>query len=610
MPRLTLSHSSKLLMNCSPVLFCLALFARSCRDDLFLCEVCLSHFSVSHGGEYDVKRHRQCETHKKRVAQKEVSQSMHTFLLKPKQDSNVDKVTAAELTSVYHTVKHSLSYRSEDCGNKLTSAIFPDSEIAKKMSCGRTKAASLVTDVLAPASVESCDKKAHTPFFSVASDASNHGTTKLFPLSLRYWTPKLESKILDFYEDSHESAATIHCQITSKLEENGLQLDMISAYTADNASVNYGKNNSVFQKLKADNSGIIKANCVAHIVHNCAKHAGDMLNVDIDSVVNKIFSHFSVSAQRTEELKEVFAFVEEDYHVVRRHVPTRWLSLWPAVQRLHDSWAAIKSYFLSLGENQWATLELQAYLAFLNNILKIFHDVVLLLEGQDGTVCELYDIMLTLKTKLQQRQIDCFFGMETSAILQQFPDQKAATIKHDFSNFYKTALNYLEKWYDFTDNNYQKNVRCLALKSSFTFSQLSDAVEVLQIGSKLDMDELYEEYCVTLPRQQEIVERKAPVVEKWALLLKSTKTPNLTAVASFLFSIPITNASVERVFSLVTAAWTDQRNRCSVELIKSEIQVKTNFEYSCKEFYSFALKQKALLEAARSSKKYKAKRNI
>ncbi|KAL6487792.1 hypothetical protein MHYP_G00044180 [Metynnis hypsauchen] len=130
-------------------------------------------------------------------------------------------------------------------------------------------------------------------------------------------------------------------------------------------------------------------------------------------------------------------------------------------ERLHDSWAAIKSYFLSLGEDQcpkalWQLLktdqdvegqplELQAYLAFLNNILKIFHDVVLLLEGQDMTVCELYDIMLILKTKLQQREIDCFYGMETSAILQQFPDQKAATIKHDFSNFYKTALNYLEK---------------------------------------------------------------------------------------------------------------------------------------------------------------------
>ncbi|KAI4889244.1 hypothetical protein NFI96_024887, partial [Prochilodus magdalenae] len=145
--------------------------------------------------------------------------------------------------------------------------------------------------------------------------------------------------------------------------------------------------------------------------------------------------------------------------------------------------------------------------------------------------------------------------METNAILQQFPDQKAATQSNViFPTSTRWHSNYLEK-------------------------MLSDAVEVLQIGGRLDMDELYEEYCMTLPRQQEIVEKKAPVVEKWEILLKSTKTPNLTAVASFLFSIPITNASVERVFSLMTAAWSDQRNRCSVELIKSEIQVKTNFEY-------------------------------
>ena len=146
------------------------------------CNLCKSNFSISHGGEYDVKRHRECDSHKRRVAQKETSHSMETFLLKPKNDGHSDKVTAAEITSVYHTVQHSQSYRSNDCGNKLAQTIFPDSEIAKKMSCGRTKAASIITDVLAPASVESClteletpvvlgDKIAHTPFFSVASDA-------------------------------------------------------------------------------------------------------------------------------------------------------------------------------------------------------------------------------------------------------------------------------------------------------------------------------------------------------------------------------------------------------------------------------------------------------
>ena len=82
---------------------------------------------------------------------------------------------------------------------------------------------------------------------------------------------------------------------------------MISAYTTDNASVNYRKNYSVFQELKADNSGIIKANCKAHIVHNYAANAGDMSNIDIDSVVNKIF-YIYIKYTKTPNLTAVASF--------------------------------------------------------------------------------------------------------------------------------------------------------------------------------------------------------------------------------------------------------------------------------------------------------------
>ncbi len=82
----------------------------------------------------------------------------------------------------------------------------------------------------------------------------------------------------------------------------------------------------------------------------------------------------------------------------------------------------------------------------------------------------------------------------------------------------------------------------------------------------------------------------------------------MTALASFLLSVPITNASVERVFSLMTGCWTDTRNRCSVNLIKSEIHVKSNFTFSCKDFYTYVVKEKVLLNAVRSNKKYKFKK--
>lgn len=92
-------------------------------------------------------------------------------------------------------------------------------------------------------------------------------------------------------------------------------------------------------------------------------------------------------------------------------------------------------------------------------------------------------------------------------------------------NFYQPSLTYLEQRYDFSDSNYQKKVASLALKESpFNFSHLCEAVEVLQLSKKLDMDALYDEYCVVLPHQQAIMQSGAPVVEKWATLLKHTHT--------------------------------------------------------------------------------------
>ncbi len=58
----------------------------------------------------------------------------------------------------------------------------------------------------------------------------------------------------------------------------------------------------------------------------------------------------------------------------------------------------------------------------------------------------------------------------------------------------------------------------------------------------------------------------------------------------------------------MTECWTDTRNRCSVNLIKSEIQVKSNFTFSCKDFYTYVVKEKVLLNAVRSNKKYKFKK--
>lgn len=110
--------------------------------------------------------------------------------------------------------------------------------------------------------------------------------------------------------------------------------------------------------------------------------------------------------------------------------------MWPAVKRLHDSWPAVKSYFLSLGEERcpsviWKLLaigedgedvpcELQAYLMFLQNSLKVFFDAVLNIEGDKTTVCELFELMTDLNLKLAQREKDRFFRLRQALSCNSF----------------------------------------------------------------------------------------------------------------------------------------------------------------------------------------------
>jgi hypothetical protein len=81
--------------------------------------------------------------------------------------------------------------------------VFPDSDVVKKLSCGRTKVEAIVTGVLAPASVDDFLGILHrnmteireediTSYFSIASYASvsNYGSFRMFPVALQFWTPQ------------------------------------------------------------------------------------------------------------------------------------------------------------------------------------------------------------------------------------------------------------------------------------------------------------------------------------------------------------------------------------------------------------------------------------
>ncbi|CAG9789639.1 unnamed protein product [Diatraea saccharalis] len=79
----------------------------------------------------------------------------------------------------------------------------------------------------------------------------------------------------------------------------------------------------------AKNENIVKAvpEC------NAAKHSTNKLEVDVESLILKICSHFSRSAKRRLDLQRQFEENELQWEEIIKHVATRFLSLGPAIER-------------------------------------------------------------------------------------------------------------------------------------------------------------------------------------------------------------------------------------------------------------------------------------
>lgn len=586
------------------------------------CKLCRKSFGISYGGLNDVKRHYAGLEHRSCERNLKTNQTLQTFLDKENLSSEEEKIVAAEIIHVYHAVKHTISYRSLDCYANLSSVLFSDSKVAVKCTIGRTKAAAIAYNVLGPNSLEHhISYLKNGIYFSISSDATNHGCIKIFPILARYYSPDrgLQICLLDFYEDSNETAIAIHSNLETRLKQLGLDLKNVSSYSADNANVNFGIHHSVYQLLLKDNANLYPSQCAAHMLHNSVKFAIDKCEFDVEHLVLKVYSHLSYHAKRVDKLKSCFEDAGIQYQNILKHVTTRWLSLHPAIERLLKGLPALNMYFMSLEENCPAALlkyfseieKTECYLAFFHNVLKLLNETVMLLEKENMLCSEIFEILSNLKAKLTQRISDEFIGFIASNILKQLPISEQMHIKNQLIIWYKNILKYIEDRFDFSKNNILFKMQIFSLKTIFRFDQLVEVLTALSLDNVIDIDELYEEYCQIKEALNIIITERSSnnetnfSYEKWhKLLSQNNNLKSFLKIFQFIASIPTSNASAERVFSLCNNTWSDNRNRLLIENVKAELQIKVNYTFTCEEFYQYVIHNKRLLKCARSQKKY------
>lgn len=585
---------------------------------------------MSHGGKGDVSKHSLTGKHKKALSAVSRTPVLQGYFIE--QTNEAKNVAAAEGAFAYHSIKHHMSYNSATCSSKMYSKVFKDSNIACKFSSAKTKTEAIVNNVLAPHTLNDFQNNIkHVDFLSISTDASNKRYHKMFPVVVQYFDKNVgtQTKLIEFDELENETSFTISNYLLKTVKTFDISRKVV-AFGGDNTNTNFGglrkrEGNNVFSHLKNDlecGDNLLGVGCPAHILHNTLHAGTDILNIDIETLVMKLFNHFSIYTVRVNTLKEFCDFVSVSYQDLLHHSKTRWLSIFPAVERVLSLFEPLQSYFLSIEncpkylksffENPLA----RAYLHFLQSLSHTFQISILKIEQESVSVIEVVQILESVAENLKQRHEQHFVSLSVQEILNNLDDHtKAENFQKEADECYETCDKYLRKWLgSFTDLTCFK---WMLLEDVPTWKgQIEETVKFLmKRGHKIDDSMAFNQaLCLINFVKEKLNNDENDFVSmlasnKWVQFLKQCKSSEqyseLLKLAQFYFCLPGHNACVERIFSLMNSQWTDDRNRLKVESVKSILLLQYNFkEISCQEFHDYILKNDELLKSVSCSEKY------
>lgn len=326
--------------------------------------------------------------------------------------------------------------------------------------------------------------------------------------------------------------------------------------------------------------------------------------------------------KKTEKLKECYEFAGIEYKNLLRHVPTRWLSLLPAIDRMVYSWPAVKRYFLQKGKENtqkplWDFIARdvppddiindddeckyegisEAYLFFIHNVMQEFNVATLSLESDSSTITDIHTIMCKLLNSLKSRIKDEFYGSKTISIIKHLSIEDRNFFKSEANTFLESAVIYLEQRYNFKNDSLYNQMSALNLKDTLiSWNDLSERPKKIKLDNQINIDKLYIDYCC-LREVFGQLPKDSSNDKIWSYFFKKCDKNihnDLFDLVSFVFSIPISNAFCERVFSVLDNLFSKERQRMNFDLIKAEVMIRINCDENCDNFYNFLLKPEAL----------------
>jgi hypothetical protein len=158
-------------------------------------------------------------------------------------------VTKAEVGFTTFLMEHSIPFSVADHATKLFHKIFPDSAIAKKYACSRTKTSKLVEILGTDTNKHICDTLKSSPFSLATDGSTDYDDVKLYPIVVRLFDEscgRVVSVLVSIKECNKSSTGeNIFNLMKEEIEKNDIPWSNLVSFATDNASVMVGRHKGV-----------------------------------------------------------------------------------------------------------------------------------------------------------------------------------------------------------------------------------------------------------------------------------------------------------------------------------------------------------------------------
>lgn len=584
------------------------------------------------GGLKDLIKHAGTEKHKTR----ENSVKQKTTIEKYATTTSLSvKVRNAELQLCAWGAAHNKSASEIEEFAACMRRICSDSEIAKGIKVGRTKATCVIKNVLGEGQHD--DLAAHLqchPFSLIADESTDLSNKKTLALVARtyFWVNEkliVKDCFYDLIQVTETDSVTLYNKVTDSFEKDNIPFKSnLIGYAADGASNMTAAEKSLGALLKKDCPSLFILKCVCHSFALCSSYACKHIPDGIEQMCRDIYSYLSCSPLRTSKFDEIQELLELKPLKMLHPCATRWLSLQSVVQRILDRYDALRIYFgfiTNIGQVEKSKVlsiyealnnpSTKLYLTFLSYSLNLVNQMNKLFQSETPEIQILHSSITRLfrtildnyfkgeymreltdlsdiefEPKNYERLDNVYVGTAAEMLIKEYVKLNTMAVdqlnefKLNVMRFYVTLSHQILKRFNF-DDPIMKNlsildpVNVINRKHRSILPLLENFAHIVPEEKFQELDEEFREIR-NIDFSTYSKHDTSDVNEFWGKVLSTKRCgddiafPQLRQFIPSLLALPHSSAAVERLFSDYNLNKTKTRNRLDISTMRGILATK------------------------------------